>query len=172
LRDLITIKSDPEAAIVRAFQKLFITVRLSDQVQAGHGSADFMITTKENNNIILEFKKYLYYDRHDRTLKHYNLNPFLNTKEMMNIKEQIFEYLDDPNATWRYLVLTNMQDWYFYSRSDLTTKRKLKPFAVKTLKEVFDRFGDEFTVLDLERLEVGRKKGIWAKSSLKISLIG
>ena len=56
LEDLIIRKADPEASIVRAFQKLFIAVNLSDEIEAGHGSADFLINTNETTNIILELR--------------------------------------------------------------------------------------------------------------------
>jgi hypothetical protein len=149
LRSLLIEKSDPEAALAEAFASLFQT--LAPQAAAGLGSIDYVVETADQGKLGVELKKCLQYDAQRNVLVPTSLNPYLNTKNSWEIKDQVFRYSRSGNFT--YIVLTNLKSWYFYDPTYCTTVRKTKPFFELPLNECYRRFGKGFSIDGIGRLQ-------------------
>ncbi|HIH73232.1 MAG: putative endonuclease-methyltransferase fusion protein [Thermococcales archaeon 44_46] len=125
----------------------FLGVRGSPEVNIGAGYVDLVLKDALGRKIIVEFKR-LFELRRDKLVRNE-----LNWEEH---EEQIKRYVFSEEA--RFVVLTNLYDWYFFSSK--TVVRGFKPFYHVTFSDLvvdLEHYGDLYGLL--ERKEHGIKKG-------------
>lgn len=148
LKALLTHKSDPEASVSEIIRSLF--TNLSPQATAGPGSIDFIEDTVDNGKIGIEIKKYLEYDTKRKVITPNEINPYINTKKSLALKDQIYKYC---KGDFDYIILTNLKKWYFYDPISCTTRRKTKPFAELSFNDLNRNFNTGFTINKIRRIQ-------------------
>ncbi|WP_461867021.1 Eco57I restriction-modification methylase domain-containing protein [Thermococcus sp.] len=122
-------------------------VRGSPEVNIGAGYVDLILKDSLGRKIIVEFKR-LFELRRNKLLRNE-----LNWEEH---GEQIKRYVFSEQA--RFVVLTNLYDWYFFSSK--TIVREFKPFYHATFSDLVDDLEGYGSLYELlERKEHGIKKG-------------
>ena len=81
------------------------------------GFIDYKIEDKIGRVILLELKSYYAIDR--GMLKEEELS-------WKDHKHQIFKYMSEK---YRYVILTNLKQWYFFSNKQCVTEEQTKPFV-------------------------------------------
>ncbi len=122
-------------------------VRGSPEVKVGTGYVDLVLKDSLGRKIIVEFKR-LFELRRNKLVRNE-----LNWEEY---EEQIKRYVFSEEA--RFVVLTNLYEWYFFSSK--TIVRKFKPFHQTPFSDLVDdleSYGGLYELL--ERKEHGIKKG-------------
>lgn len=148
LNALLVNKSDPEASVTDIVRALFS--KLSPQSAAGPGSIDLVEDTLDQGKIGVEIKKYLEYDPFKKILIPTDINPYINTKKSIALKEQIFKYC---KADFDYIILTNLKKWYIYDPAYCNTKRKTKPFIELDLNNIYKYLNSGFTIDKIRRVQ-------------------
>ncbi|WP_461864320.1 Eco57I restriction-modification methylase domain-containing protein, partial [Thermococcus sp.] len=122
-------------------------VRGSPEVKVGTGYVDLVLKDSLGRKIIVEFKR-LFELRRNKLVRNE-----LNWEEY---EEQIKRYVFSEEA--RFVVLTNLYEWYFFSSK--TIVRKFKPFHQTPFSDLVDdleSYGGLYELL--ERREYNIKKG-------------
>lgn len=125
----------------------FLGVKGSPEVNVGAGYVDLILKDSFGRRIIVEFKR-LFELRRNKLVR--------NELDWKEHEEQIKRYVFSEEA--RFVVLTNLYDWYFFSSK--TIVREFKPFYYVTLPDLVDdlkKYGSLYELL--ERKEHGIKKG-------------
>jgi type I restriction-modification system DNA methylase subunit len=140
----LSIGSKPEPALREFFLARnsplakYLFRELSPEIRIIHDEAkgfiDYVIADKDTGRTIRLELKALFEAKFEtgktralRELRQVPLNPDAHSK-------QVQKYLSDENA--QYVILTNLRDWYFYSK---ITFPNVKPFAKLTLDELLQR---------------------------------
>jgi hypothetical protein len=125
----------------------FLGVRGSPEVNIGAGYVDLVLRDALGRKIIVEFKR-LFELRRNKLVRNE-----LNWREH---EEQIKRYVFSEEA--RFVVLTNLYDWYFFSSK--TVVREFKPFYQVTFPDLADDLKQYESLYELlERKEHGMRKG-------------
>lgn len=151
--DAIVERAKPEESLRQNFfykgapiMKL-LGVRGSPEVRIGSGYVDLVLRDSLGRKIIVEFKR-LFELRRNKLLR-----TDLNWKEH---EEQIKKYVFSEES--RFVVLTNLYEWYFFSSK--TIIRKSEPFYYATFIDLvhdIEQYGSLYDLL--ERKEHGIQKG-------------
>jgi hypothetical protein len=130
LREFFLARNSPLAKYL--FRELLPEVRITHD--EARGFIDYVIVDKDTGRTIRLELKALFEAKEEtgktrvlRELRQVPLNPDTHSK-------QVQKYLSDENA--QYVILTNLKDWYFYSKM---TFPNVKPFAKLTLDELLQR---------------------------------
>ncbi|ASJ12366.1 Eco57I restriction-modification methylase domain-containing protein [Thermococcus thioreducens] len=122
-------------------------VRGSPEVNIGSGYVDLILKDSLGRKIIVEFKR-LFELRRNKLMR--------NELDWREHEEQIKRYVFSEQA--RFVVLTNLYDWYFFSSK--TIIREFKPFYHATFSDLADDLEGYGSLYELlERKEHGIKKG-------------
>ncbi|WP_297068971.1 Eco57I restriction-modification methylase domain-containing protein, partial [Thermococcus sp.] len=125
----------------------FLGVRGTPEVNVGAGYVDLVLKDALDRKVIVEFKR-LFELRRNKLVRNE-----LNWEEY---EEQIKRYVFSEEA--RFVVLTNLYDWYFFSSK--TVVREFKPFYQATFPDLADDLESYESLYELlERKEHGIKKG-------------
>jgi len=125
----------------------FLGVRGSPEVNIGSGYVDLVLRDSLGRKIIVEFKR-LFELRRNKLVR--------NELDWKEYEEQIKRYVFSEEA--RFIVLTNLYEWYFFSSKTLV--RKFAPFHYVTFSDLMDDLKSYGNLYDLlERKEYGIKKG-------------
>jgi Alw26I/Eco31I/Esp3I family type II restriction m6 adenine DNA methyltransferase len=130
LREFFLAGNSPLAKYL--FRELLPEVRITHD--EARGFIDYVIVDKDTGRTIRLELKALFEAKEEtgktrvlRELRQVPLDPDMHSK-------QIQKYLSDENA--QYVILTNLKDWYFYSKM---TYPNVKPLAKLTLDELLQR---------------------------------
>ena len=122
-------------------------VRGSPEVNVGAGYVDLILKDSLGRKIIVEFKR-LFELRRNKLVR--------NDLDWREHEEQIKRYVFSEEA--RFVVLTNLYDWYFFSSK--TVVREFKPFYHVTFPDLVDDLDNYGSLYELlERKEHGIGKG-------------
>ncbi len=131
LREFFLARSSPLAKYL--FGNLLPEVRFTHD--EARGFVDYIIVDRETGRTIRLELKALFEAKEEtgktRVLRELSQVPLDPDKH----REQVQKYLLDENA--QYVILTNLRDWYFYSKM---TFPNVKPFVKLTLDELLQRF--------------------------------
>ncbi|MCD6372892.1 MAG: Eco57I restriction-modification methylase domain-containing protein, partial [Thermococcus sp.] len=122
-------------------------VRGSPEVNIGAGYVDLILKDSLGRKIIVEFKR-LFELRRNKLIR--------NELHWEDYEEQIKRYVLSEQA--RFIVLTNLYEWYFFSSKTIVSS--FKPFYYATFSDLVDdlrSYGDLYELL--ERKEYGIQKG-------------
>ena len=125
----------------------FLGIKGTPEVNIGSGYVDLIAKDSLGRRILIEFKR-LFELRREKLVRNE-----LNWKEHEN---QIKRYVFSEHA--RFVVLTNLYDWYFFSSK--TIIREFKPFYHATFSDLADDLEGYGSLYELlERKEHGIRKG-------------
>ena len=122
-------------------------VRGSPEVNIGAGYVDLILKDSLGRKIIVEFKR-LFELRKNKLIR--------SELRWEDYEEQIKRYVFSEQS--RFVVLTNLYEWYFFSSKTIVSG--FKPFYYATFSDLADdlkKYGDLYELL--ERKEYGIQKG-------------
>jgi len=138
--------SKPESALRESFfagEPILkdILGELIPEASVRTGFIDYKIEDKIGRVILLELKSYYTVDKGK-----------LKEEELYwkDHKHQIFKYISEK---YRYVILTNLKQWYFFSNKQCVTEEKTMPFVSIQFDKFYEALKKEATLWDYLRYQ-------------------